>query len=470
MAAPSALLGLLAAPVFVSACRNGPEPAGTGDTVESAPELGPCEDAEGQIEGDVANGVRTRPSACGRLELTAVTVTPGAATFEATFDGTGRQIRPTVRATAGVDTVDQVAWAGTFWLDGAAPLEVATWPRQVGDPIVEGRLEGTVRASGAILVGRSDGSWLFVGAVAQQIDELTIEVTAPDQLRLVFGGNDARTVEEGRVLTYDRFVMGVGPDAQGLLTMWQADTIESGSSQPFDGALGIYGPPPNRAAVSAMADADPEKHVQAVLTDGADPTLGGLIRASGRAWMVRGRPFHDDGGPLDPTDPADRARIQRRAEALVAAGVDGAWIEGAATLAEPQPRAASDSSGIAAYRRALAAFRAGFGDRPVVVQGGLPLPSIGVVDAVVPPPDQPVLDQLATASSLASLTPWGLRIGPIPLSTLSDEAFARDLTVALVSGGAWHVGAPPSSDRQRAWLFGPGGLAPLREVAGGASA
>ncbi|MEO0606099.1 MAG: hypothetical protein AAF211_32015, partial [Myxococcota bacterium] len=265
------------------------------------PAIGPCEDAEERIEGDLASGVRTRASACGQLELTDVTVTPSSAVFEMTVDATGRQIRPNVRATGGPTTVDQVVWEGTFWLDGETPLDVATWPRQVGDPVAAGRLEGTVSASGAILVGRPGGSWLFVGVVAQQIDELTIEVTAPNRLRLVLGGREGRAVEEGRVLTYDRFVVGVGPDPQGLLDGWQTEVIDDLSPHPFDGALGVYGPPPNAAAVAAMAAADPEKHVQAVLTDGTDAALGAAIHEVGRAWMVRGRPFHDEAGLLDPT-------------------------------------------------------------------------------------------------------------------------------------------------------------------------
>ncbi len=443
----------LAPLLFALACKQGVDDVVPPDDSASPPAIAPCEIPRMQVEGDLVRGLRLMPTACGHLELTDVTVVPSGALLELFVQTTGRQFVPAITGPA---TVEEVRWDGTFALEGDAPAWVATWPRQLGDPVVAEPLEERVVGSGGVLLGRPGGAWLLLGAVGQMLDEVVVEVTPPRTLRIVWGGRDARTVAAGDRAFYDGMIAAMGPDPQALLEAWRDEVVAMWHPEPFAGRITVQGPPASPAAVSALAEADTDGRIVAVLTDGIDRPLGDAIHDAGRAWMVRGAPFLSGDVALDPTLAEDFATIQRRAQNLVTAGVDGAWLTGAAQLAEPGPRAASDAAGIAAYRLGLQAFRSGFGDRPIVVEGALPLASVGIADAVAIPEGTALGTQIATIGALAHGIGAWFRLGPTTLSTASDDALATDLGTAMLSGGSWHLPDPPANQTQHTWLLDPG--------------
>ena len=481
---------VLAAPVIIGLLVSCRRPGSSDDTTIDTAILvdASCSRTVSSVVGDLQAGIRVEAGACGSLELVDARVIPPGPRLDVFIDKDASQLFPAVTAPE-PSVVEAVRWRGTFALAGAGSLRIATWPRQIGEPLQSGPLGAeTVEASGAVLLGREPGAWLFVGAIGQRFDEVGITVSPAGSITVTWGGREARRLARDGRAFYDPITIAMGPDPAALVQHWWREIAAGQANKPFGGALSVYGPPASVEELVEIMESDEQRRLTGVLTDGRDPGLESTILSLGRAWMVRGSPFlvstdvedgilRREGQPLliegrrvlDPTHPDGFERIRRRATTLVNAGADGAWLVDAAVLAVPGDREATDQAGIAAYRLGLEAFRSGFGERPIVVEDGLLLASLGVADALIPADGTDPAIHLSTVDALAGATPELLRFGPWTLSTASDVGFRFDLAVALVSGGTVHLDGPTANATQSGWLFGPDPDDLLSTISGAAS-
>ncbi|MEN0067921.1 MAG: hypothetical protein AAGA48_37675 [Myxococcota bacterium] len=408
-------------------------------------------------------------SPCGSLELLDAELEPPGARLDLFIDIDGSQFFPAVTAPSPA-SVERVVWSGRFDLVGSEPVIVSTWPRQLGQRSVSGPLGPRVTSYGAVLVGREDGAWLFIAGVSQQFDDLVFELSPPDRLTIVWGGTGPRNLPQDGRAFFDPITVALGPNPSDLLEHWRTEMTATNAPEPFGGPLSLFGPVKTPDELDALVAADPEGRVPIVLTDVVTATVRARVDDANRRWMVRidpfvsdadgpvlrldGVPLRMDGHPIvDPTTTQGLAIIQAQAEALVRAGVDGAWVVGAPALAWPADRSAPTQSGIAAYRLGLQAFRTGFGNRPIVVEAALPLASRGLADAVALPMSTSAATRVATLSAFAPLGSDVLRLGPMPLAAEAPAAVGLDLAIAVANGGDLYLGAYPNDPVVESWLF-----------------
>lgn len=480
---------LLGGFLWVGSCTGAdPSPSSTSDAIDTASALdGPCEGTVTRLFGDIEE-LSLGPHPCGHVALTDVEPVPVGPTLEIFVNSGGTQILPLV-SVADATLVEGVTWSGTFDLPGVEAMVAVAWPKEIGAASFAGPLGvDPVSSSGGLLIGRPDGGWLIVGAVGQLRNDLTVQVTWPDQIRIDWGG-DPLAMTDARPALFDPVTLALGADPVALLAHWRDEVV--GRLTPNPARIpSMWGPVDQTSTLAAIGILDPDVRLGAVITPEVRE-LRDQVRDLGRAWVAAVDPFTVDpndpaglplvsngGAPvlvdgravIDPTAPEGFEHIRLTAERVANRGADGVFIPSAVTLAVTGERRGSDQSGVAAYRLGLEAVRAGLGDvRAIVLEGAIPLASIGVADAVAWPRDTDPAQRVASAGAFGFAASAWWRLGPVELRIGDDARFAFDAATGLVAGGTVRLPGIPTSETQRTWLFGEQGLGPLADAAGTAS-